>query len=144
MLFASTSEGVVDGNLIPSPLIHLDVEMFRFVPICWSPHCKVKQWLPFDAWWGEDVFIDWGPTKEIGSGNRLTRGELIYFVRSQDKGAHFDGEWRNETYQAMAQGFEAGIHITHQDRPKVPLKGANEAAVRQIGWELVTSFSSQP
>jgi hypothetical protein len=144
MLFASTSEGLIEGNAIPSPLIILDTDISRFIPLCWSEYSKVQKWLAFDEWWEEPIFVSYGLARFFGPGEKLARRELVYAMRSQDKGAHFDAEWRIAGYRSMAEGFDGSIQLNYPDGTSTPLRGANEAAMRQIGWELVASFGGQP
>jgi hypothetical protein len=143
ILYAASAEPYV-ANVIPSSLVMLDTQNAGFVPLCWSKFREINRWLPFDDWWSTEVVFADQPFAEVGTGQSLTRKDLILSMRSQDGGSHFDTDWRNEAYRLMAQGTPTGLTVARATGYEGPLSGAHLAAVRQIGWELVVTFSMQP
>ncbi|RWL45253.1 MAG: hypothetical protein EOR60_15000 [Mesorhizobium sp.] len=92
----------------------------------------------FDDWYGAEVYLNI-------DGQSLSREKLVFYVRSQDGGAHVDSHRRDEGYHRF---IKYGDHVTwsvdrtfaagsvHQiDSGPVPW-----LTVRQIAWELDDSL----
>jgi hypothetical protein len=106
----------------------------------------------FDTWWNQPIF-------ETADGRALARSELILTVRDQDGGSHIDSEIDGEKYLELLAGGR-GFHMLPGDTSDrlrspialggrlnavaldgwVPLPNADAATIRQIAWELETTF----
>jgi hypothetical protein len=114
------------GGLV---MIAMDGKATRFVAML--DEVPFKQWLPFDQWWNEPVFVD--DRQEI-----LTRRDLILSVANQDGGAHVDPAL-NEKYARLSRHNSLGW--THSDGTATsPIPKAEKAAIRQIGHEILRTL----
>lgn len=92
------------------------------------------RWVKFSQWWSGNVF-------RTRSGRELSRGQLIFLMRSTDGGAHVDNHVRSEAYDTMASG---GIHESVDRHGQLSVftsaPDAHWHTVRQIAWELEHSL----
>jgi len=106
----------------------------QFVPLCTffqnrNAYFGVRG-LTFDEWWNKDIIFFDGPS-------RLTRRQLVFTLRNQEGGGHFDEEVRNPNFLPLQQKvimFHPGRGISHQ-------KHLELASMRQIAEELDLSFA---
>jgi hypothetical protein len=92
-------------------------------------------WLPFADWWAESVHVS-GASQE-GVVKTVARWELIYFVRSQDGGSHYDATLSSESYVTLREG--GGWQMGHGGQ-KLPLEPIHLLTLRAIAWELDESL----
>lgn len=93
---------------------------------------KMMEWRAFSRWWEETVFVS------TRTGFKLSRRNLVFFLRSQEGGAHVDGTLRDEGY------FEISRHGDHQQWNELgtlalhsgPIPNAHWHTIRQMTWEL--------
>ncbi len=104
----------------------------EFVPILDnSPHPLRS--LQFDQWWTEIVMQD-GPF-------RLSRKNLVFALRNQEGGAHFDDDLPNPNYVRFSQEQISTPFVTSFAKAPTPVLGAELATMRQIAWELEKTIS---
>lgn len=153
--FISTAKSLEDGAVPRTALagaMYLGGGM-AFVPwfLCVNDEKPVRREVAFSRWWEETVFetvrqreiIPNGATPYIAD-KTLSRKNIVFFMRSQDNGSHFDRELRDEAYSAMAKwrtGFEYELGETGVFN-RVP--NPHLATVRQIAWELEQTLVSIP
>ena len=98
----------------------------------------------FSKWWDQVVYLT---AKNL----RLTRKNLVYFMRSQDGGAHLDNRITSEAYaflEAGNQPFLTKHPIYGEMYFQVAFKGlgypkfGHWATMRQIGWELEIALTA--
>jgi hypothetical protein len=118
-----------------------------FMPYCQipGPPSSTMPWLTavkFEDWWKRVIFIQ-------NDGTTLTRGGLIFSMRSTDGGAHYDPDWTAKNiYPAIATKgdptfrFEGSSFIYGNSPRGEPLSNAHLACMRQIGWEIEETFRS--
>jgi hypothetical protein len=91
--------------------------------------------LQFNEWWERDIIFQEGE-------HTLSRKRLVFTLRSQEGGAHFDPELRDPTYVHFArQGLTTPLVL----RPGVdpaPMIEAELASMRQVAWELLNTLDS--
>lgn len=99
--------------------------------------CITHQWLAFDAWWNQVVFVD--DRRET-----LSRRDLILALANQDGGAHVD-PGLSEKYARLSRHNSLGWVLAPGDRP---IPNAERAAIRQIShevlWTLDPKYSRKP
>lgn len=90
--------------------------------------------LPFSKWWeDEQIFRD----GEFS----LTRRKLVFTLRSQEGGAHFDEVQQNPHYERLARETKTAPVVIGAGRPATPIMKAELASMRQIAWELLESLA---
>lgn len=119
----------VSGNTVPQS--HLTYLKFdgrggaEYKPICYSANERTKI-LPFNDWWREPIFDD-------ANGGTLSRLDLVFYLRSQDGGSHYDTELSSAIY-ANFKRFGLGVPIVNID-------GAVAASMRTIAHELLRTLA---
>lgn len=89
--------------------------------------------LQFYDWWESELIFRDG-------GFRLTRKKLVFSLRSQEGGAHFDPEIRDPNYIRFKQAQLTTPFVVANGAPPVPILGAELASMRQIAWELLETM----
>lgn len=138
MLFISYSTPQMPGNLlswIPLCMIRLSSEKVEYVPqLDKGPDQPI--WVSFREWWQEAVF-------ENAKGQKLSRMNLVFALRSQDGGSHFDSELPITPYLELKEkggGFQFGDGDLAEAAKFIP--NAHLATVRHIAFELQQSISA--
>jgi hypothetical protein len=101
------------------------------------------QSLSVDDWYNERVIDDLYPAAP------LTRKEIVNTIRSQDGGAHLDGDISLETYRDLTTNGDRALRLLLPDlvahfgvgNIQAP-KNLFAAMVRQFAWELNMSFKA--
>jgi len=88
-------------------------------------------WLPFDEWWGENVFKD-------VKGNKFSRYDLIDISTNQDGGAHVD-DALDEVYYNLKKSNSLNTTIFDGEN-YFPIPNPEKAAIRQIGHEVLKTL----
>lgn len=105
------------------------------------------RYIAASEWWDEPVYQALGepePRRIWGNGKTISRKNLVFHMRSQDGGAHFDAELKNETYIDLALKAGTGIEIKNDDGTYTPVPFPHLATMRQIAWELEQSLIAIP
>jgi hypothetical protein len=120
-----------------TPLIELDRPAFDFgfVPICTyygrrGKHFAMRE-LPFEDWWERDIIF-------FDDSNALTRKKLVFALRNQEGGSHYDREVRDPNYRSFTQPvlmFSIGRRIMAR------MSLLELATMRQIAEELKLSLA---
>ena len=124
----------VPGNFLseqPLTIARASESMVRY-----EPHLDVgptsAKYLKFGKWWDtEKVFI--APT-----GQSLTRRGLVFAMRNQDGGAHFDPRLTDEAYVRFSRKQSWSVYTN--GREILPTPRQHEATMRHIGFELLKSI----
>lgn len=95
-------------------------------------------WVGFSNWWEERIFSE-------SCHLRLTRKNIVFSIRSQDAGAHFDERVRNSQYRAfsLGKGPMTGLFEKTDSSGSsqiIQTKGGVRALMRQIAWEVDESL----
>lgn len=137
MSLRSTERGVVTMG---PPLLAIwgpDTEMCYRAPLALRADIMARR--PFSKWWDDIVF-------ETEQGQKLSRKNLIFRVRTHDGGAHVDDNIKDSTYLNFVQ---TGNHVSYNEARtlavfsaggNVSVKDAHLHSVRQIGCELITAI----
>lgn len=88
--------------------------------------------IQFSDWWDKELIFRDGS-------HRLTRKRLVFVLRSQEGGAHFDPEIRDPNYLQFAKEQLTTPRVIFGDTSR-PILGAEIASMRQIAWELLESI----
>jgi hypothetical protein len=111
------------------------------------PHLAYDEnWLSFSKWWEEPIFQEIAPSKPgfpLGDGRKLSRKNLVFHLRSQDGGGHYDTELRHEPYIGLAVRRRIGIYRDNNGAAE-PIGDPHLASMRQIAWELEQSLKDIP
>lgn len=106
-----------------------------YVPFLDDIPQKTPAHVKFNDYWKKVIFID-------NKKKSFTREDIVLAVANQDGGAHVDPEIE-ESYKALARenslGWKSNINNTSWE----DLKGAELAAIRQIGHEILRTFLSE-
>lgn len=120
-----------------TPLIELERLYVgpTFVPLCTYFENR-NAWfyvrgLSFDAWWNKDIIFFDGP-------QRLTRRQLVFTLRNQEGGSHYDKEVRNPTFHSLQKSFVFFHPSTNRISEQ---KNLELASMRQVAEELELSFA---
>jgi hypothetical protein len=138
-MFLATN--VTDGAKLPAivhrftPLVEFERKSIRphFVPLVTyfqnrNSYFPVRD-LSFDAWWNKDIIFLEGP-------HRMTRRQLVFALRNQEGGSHYDEEVRNPNFHPLKQSFwmmTPGLGFGE-------MGGLELASMRQIAEEVELSF----
>jgi len=102
-----------------------------------------KRYLGFDSWWNEVVFTN-------TRGQSITRKNLVFSLRSQDGGSHFDPSLPDNAYLHMKDGsdtsmraFAGELKPTVNMSDSMPIQNGHLAIMRQVAYELMTSLKSK-
>ncbi len=119
-----------------TPLVELE-RVFsippRFVPLVTyfqnrNAYFPVRD-LTFDVWWNRDIIFFDGAL-------RLTRRQLVFVLRNQEGGSHYDSEVRNPNFHPLKNPvimFSPGLGIGE-------MRHLELASMRQVAEELELSF----
>ncbi|AMA58064.1 hypothetical protein [Bradyrhizobium sp. CCGE-LA001] len=105
-------------------------------PVRYSPYCDTEDFklpwtheMKFQEWWEEPVF-------GAADGRTLSRKNVVFSLRSQDGGAHFDENWGNDLSKMIATTNDE--QLTTGDGK--PIANAHLGTMRQIAWELTETL----
>jgi hypothetical protein len=116
-------------------LIKTDHEGTACVPYCEAGLVPDRSvWLQFQSWWDLPIY-------KTVSGLVLCRKNLIFALRAQDGGAHFDGELPDNAYHPFATVNDERFK-TGPTGSQIPIPNAHLASMRQIGWEIEETLKS--
>ena len=97
----------------------------------------------FEVWWSIPVYKEPGKASPYGSARTLSRQDLILVMRDKDGGSHFQVDAPQGLYAEFAAGTSSGYRLVTSASPEgTVIEGQLEAAVTQIGWELMTTLLS--
>jgi hypothetical protein len=89
--------------------------------------------IQFPRWWEDElIFLD--------GDCRLNRRRLVFALRSQEGGAHFDEEQKNPNYIRLARESITTWRVAKGDSESKAILGAEFVLMRQIAWELMASL----
>ena len=120
------------------------------VSVKWAPHLSSalrKDYVSFDKWWDEPVCRRVAPGTSLLDGKRtfLSRKRLIFHVRSQDGGAHYDKALSNDDYIELRNTNQSYLFL---DNPDVEYctdtQTGHTASIRQMSFELLETFRQFP
>jgi hypothetical protein len=100
-----------------------------YVPMLGSSPFKKR--LQFPRWWDEVVLCD--------HKGDLTRKRLVFALRNQEGGSHFDPVLRNPHYARLARESESTPKLIMENK-SAPALGVELASMRQIAWELLETL----
>ncbi|MFK3797203.1 SEC-C metal-binding domain-containing protein [Pseudomonas sp. NPDC088444] len=102
-------------------------------PILDSFAGKLPKLVDFDKWWSATVFVD-------SSKRPLSRKDLVLSMADKDGGAHVDPEL-NGVYADLSRKNSLGaLFMASGESQGQPIDGAERAAIRQIGHEVLKTF----
>ncbi|MEO6840962.1 MAG: hypothetical protein ABI192_09360 [Bradyrhizobium sp.] len=101
-----------------------------------TPYCKAGFSPP---WTHQKKFADWWEQPVFGSadGRTLSRKNVVFSLRSQDGGAHFDEEWGSDLSRLIATTGDERLSSDGK-----PIANAHLATMRQIAWELTETLKT--
>lgn len=114
-------------------LVGVGVANSTYIPYLDEPIPGHSKYVPFDEYWNRKIFID-------GKNNVFTRKDVVLAIANQDGGAHVDPNLE-EKYVELSRNNSMGLKSGINDNLK-PLEGAELAAVRQIGHEIIRTLDS--
>jgi hypothetical protein len=95
------------------------------------PRRDAERKIPLERWWNQVVWVD-------PEGRGLTRKEIVLRVAHRDRGA-LGGLERDNAYGDRTRHRSSGIASSHGGG-REPSPGPEEAAVRQIAYEVLKSL----
>jgi len=104
----------------------------KFVPML--DEVPYHNWMKFDDWWNEIIFIDKNKTQ-------FSRKDIILTVSNQDGGAHVDPKL-DEKYINLSKNNSLDISVFSENK-FVKLTKPEQAALRQIGHEVLKTLFNQ-
>ena len=134
--FASYATPQNPHNLLgwlPLCMMHLANNDCLYVPVLDQGPPDQMRTMRFKDWWGEPVF-------QNAAGNKLSRMNLVFSLRSKDGGSHYDAELPVSTYLELKTD---GLGFEFQDgsgNPTRKLQNAHLATMRHIAFELEQSI----
>ena len=134
--FLTHTEQNTPGNLIgwaPLCTIELAQEYCRYMPMLDRLAVERSKKVKFKTWWSEPIF-------ENSYGQPLSRMNLVFALRSQDGGSHFDSELPQSPYLNLKNDAQGLQFIKYDGSPPVPIRNAHTATMRQIAFELEQSI----
>jgi hypothetical protein len=156
--YLSSARRVSDTMIPWLPLASMFADADRGVSFHFIPNLETGkdswEWLSFSKWWEEEIF-------RIPSGQKLSRKNLVFAMRSQDGGAHVDEEIRDADYAILRSyndprmtrsKYRPGEKPRLQFRPTIsisphvveddyePVPHAHLATMRQIAFEIKLSI----
>jgi hypothetical protein len=96
------------------------------------PNENIFGFVSFEDYWTRTIFID-------QMGNSFSRKDIILTVANQDGGAHVDPKI-DKDYKNLTRSNALGHHISSDGINWVAPLGAERAAIRQIGHEILRTF----
>lgn len=91
--------------------------------------------LQIGKWWDTEVIFRDGQF-------RLTRRKLVFTLRSQEGGSHFDAVISDPNYLRFAKEQLTTLYVVSSRIPPKPILGAELASMRQIAWELLETLET--
>lgn len=101
----------------------------RFIPML--DDVPFHNWMSFNDWWNEIIFIDKNKKK-------FSRKDIILTVSNQDGGAHVDPKL-DENYINLSKNNSLDIGVFSGNN-FIKLTKPEQAALRQIGHEVLKTF----
>jgi hypothetical protein len=92
--------------------------------------------IPWQRWWSDEPIMSLLRGQES-----ITRKQLVLACANKDGGAHVD-ELKPEEYERLDDGLSIEVVVRFSGKQydeKVKLRNANLAALRQIGYEILSS-----
>jgi hypothetical protein len=136
MKFLASGKEVDPDNLIAdTPLVGLQLggtENAAYVPLL-NQHPNLHRWVSFGEWWERDSIFRSGDNK-----HSLSRKKLVFALRNQDGGSHFDEVVMDPNYAEMTHG--KGWISVSPDGLQRPVRQLEMATMRQVAWELQQSL----
>lgn len=151
--FLNTAQNGLSKDF-PVGLLLMNVSQSKFVPISskggFHEGDGVPPWgrrVPFEDWWKQPVFVD-------PHDRKLTRKNLVFAVRSQDGGAHYDEYLREDAYLELVNyDGESVRHLVQKCAASgskteimtallkvTKFSDARNASLRQIAFEVEFSL----
>jgi hypothetical protein len=90
--------------------------------------------VPFKEWWEDELIFRF---REFS----LNRRKLVFTLRSQEGGAHFDIVQQNPNYEELARHGRGTPMVLGDENAAMPILKAELASMRQIAWELLESLA---
>jgi hypothetical protein len=90
------------------------------------------RWVSYKAWWEREPIYRAGR-----DGRDWYRKNLVFSLRNQDGGSHFDAQLRDPDYLLLKAGAGWVMDFGGQEKP---MAGVEFATTRQIAFELLTSL----
>lgn len=106
----------------------------KYIPYLDNAMPGALKYVTFDEYWNRKIFID-------SKGNIFTRKDIILAVANKDGGAHVDPKL-DERYVELSRKNSMGI-ISGINNNLRPIEGAELAAIRQIGHELIRTLDTK-
>jgi hypothetical protein len=138
ILFTSTCRGIDDTNLLaeePLTMMRMSSEDMVYLPIkgeLLDSPAGFKR-LKFSKWWEEPVFKDMDK-------RWLSRKNLIFSLRSQEGGSHFDPALRDDVYKGYKEGLRSGWMFRDSKGVETFVAGGPLATMRQVAWEIADTL----
>ena len=116
--------------------IESDGERSAYIAPLSSGEDTVRQFIKFSQWYDESVFSN-------HAGRSFSRKNLIFALRSQDGGAHFDVKLKDDAYLQFSvdPGTDFVVSVNGQKLTKL---GAHLASMRQIAGEIEITLDRIP
>jgi hypothetical protein len=86
--------------------------------------------LPVAKWWTQTVFV-------LDATTTVSRMGVVLSAADKDGGAHVDPKLTPE-YERLVIGGDLGC-FTHEDGTQIPVSGHHYVALRQVGYEVLSS-----
>ena len=135
MRFVSTAMDI--NGLIPANAL-VAMQSKAGQPFEYAPYLDISnelEWthrLQFQNWWDETIF-------QTVRGQTLSRKNLVFALRSQDNGGHFDAELPDNAYYPFATVNDERVTATFAGNSG-PIPDAHLATMRQIAWEILETL----
>jgi hypothetical protein len=135
MKFLSTGYHVgpkVVGHVNPMVTLQLHVDRpSEYIPRFSTVEEPIRQ-VSFGQWWERDIIIKDGTAE-------LTRKRLVFVLRNQEGGSHFDDEVRDPAYVSLTRSSNALV-IRRGHEPQLVF-AVELATMRQVAWELTKTLA---
>lgn len=98
-----------------------------------------KRRVAFHCWWDEELFTN-------QSNYKISRKNIVFFLRSKDGGSHFDGSIPQSAYLSLKTGNDTGVLAFHGDlktynvADAIPINNGHFAIMRQISYEVIETL----
>jgi len=137
--FADTTIEISEGfQLAGTRLVFfaLDDEKASYIAPFSEGKNQIRQYVGFNEWYDEYIFAN-------SAGFKFTRKNLIFALRSQDGGAHFDPKLKDNPYLHLssAPGTDFKVKLGGVEVEEL---GAHLASMRQIAGELEITLDKIP
>src|SRR5262249_44822409 len=105
----------------------------NMTPLCaCSENPFIPRWLPFDAWWRDEVIFQDGDF-------RLNRQRLVFALRNKEGGGHFDAVVTDKSYLQLAREYANKWRASFSGQ-SIRLLDSQFATMRQVAWELMETL----